>query len=134
MTLPVNLINPDLHWRIYYHDPEAEDYFSTYSNQDGEPDDAPVYGVICIVQPMSGGRWRDVVVQGDYYAVDEEGKWIGMDDNGIADRDANNIPYSALKEGRWINTDRFNEIYSRAFNDVDFGGLGRPVLVDRPGL
>jgi len=132
MTLPVNKVNPDIQWRIYYHDPEAEDYFNTYSNQDGTAEDAPVQGVICIVQPVDKGRMKDIVMQGDYYAVDEEGKWIGMDDNGIADRDANNIPYTALKEGRWINTDRFNEIYSRALNDVDFGGLGRPVLVDRP--
>jgi len=131
MVLPVNKVNPALQWRIYYHAPDVGEYFSTYSNLDGAAEDAPVQGVICIVQPTDGGRCREVVFGGDYFAMDEEGKWIGMDANGITDRDANNIPYSALKEGRWINTDRFNEIYSRAFNDVDFGGLGRPVLVDR---
>jgi len=134
MALPVNKVNPNLQWRIYYHDPNSEDYFSTYSNLDGSAEDAPVQGVIAIVQPSDGGRWKDVVVGGDFFAIDEEGKWVGMDANGIADRQANNIPFTALKEGRWINTDRFNEIHSRAHNDVDFGGLGRPVLVDRSGV
>jgi hypothetical protein len=97
---------------------------------DGPPSDAPTEGVICIVQTADGGRSKDLIHSADYYAIDEEGKWTGMDASGIQDRRENNITFSALKTGRWINTDRYLEIKSRAHNDPDFGGLDRHILVD----
>jgi hypothetical protein len=97
---------------------------------DGPPSDAPTEGVICIVQTADRGRSKDIVQYADYYAIDEEGKWIGMDASGVQDRRENNIHFHALKTGRWINTDRLQEIRSRAHNDPDFGGLNRPILLD----
>jgi len=74
---------------------------------------------------MDGGRAVDRVAGADFYAIDEEGKWIGMDASGLQDRRDNNIPFRALKNGRWINLDRYQEIMTRAHGDDDFGGNGR---------
>jgi len=116
----VNKANPLIVWKIYYHDPDAPNYFSTFSNLDGRAVNAPEFGVVLIQQTSENGRGIDVVLYGDYYAMDEEGKWIGMDALGKADRDLNNIPYSALKQGRWINTERFHDITYLAGDDKDF--------------
>jgi hypothetical protein len=116
----VNKANPLITWKIYYHAPDAPNYYSTFSNLDGRAEDAPVYGVIVIQQPIENGRGIDRVVGADYYAIDEEGKWVGMDDKGLEDRRINNLPYSALKEGRWINTDRFWDILYLSSDDKDF--------------
>jgi hypothetical protein len=115
-----NKANPLIKWRIYYHDPEAKDYYSTFSNLDGRAVEAPVNGVIVIQQPIENGRGIDQVSNGDYYALDEENKWIGMDALGLQDRIDNNIPFSALKEGRWINLERFWDILYLAADDKDF--------------
>ena len=116
----VNKANPLIKWKIYYHDPDSHTYYSTFSNLDGSAEDAPIHGVILIQQPIENGRGVDKVAFGDYYAIDEEGKWIGMDAMGLQDRIDNNIPFTALKEGRWINTERFWDIYYLAGDDADF--------------
>ena len=125
MALPRNKSHPTMQWKIYYHDPDARDYFSTYSNLDGGAADAPDTGVVCIIQPIVGGRYREKVAGGDYYAIDEEGKWVTFNEDGLQDRIDNNIPYYHLKNGRWINNERYGEILVRAFVDVDFGGSGK---------
>jgi hypothetical protein len=73
---------------------------------------------------VEGGRYKERISGADYFAIDEEGKWVGMDASGIQDRRENNIPFYALKQGRWINTERYQEIMTRANGDVDFGGDG----------
>ena len=130
MALPKNRSHDHIQWKIWYHDPESPEYCRTWSNQDGKAIDSPVGGVVCIVQTADQGRSKDIVSGADHYAIDEEGKWIGMDAAGVADRRENNLHFHALKKGRWINTDRYQEIMSRAHNDPDFGGLGRPVLME----
>lgn len=125
MALPRNKSHPTMQWKIYYHDPNRSDKFFTYSNLDGSAADAPVDGVICIVQPIEGGRFRERLAGGDHYAIDEEGKWVTFNESGLVERDANNIPYSHLKNGRWINLERYQEILTRAHGDVDFGGNGK---------
>ncbi len=120
VTDTVNKANPLILWKIYYHDPDAKNYYSTFSNLDGTAKDAPTQGVIVIQQPIENGRGLDQVINGDYYALDEEDKWIGMDALGLQDRIDNNIPFSALKEGRWINLERFWDILYLAADDKDF--------------
>ena len=120
VTDTVNRANPDITWKIYYHDPDAPNYYSTFSNLDGDAEDAPTQGVIVIQQPIENGRGIDPVAGADFYGLDEENKWIGMDANGIQDRIDNNIPFSALKEGRWINLERFWDITYLAGDDKDF--------------
>ncbi|KKN92416.1 hypothetical protein LCGC14_0209070 [marine sediment metagenome] len=116
----INKANPLITWKIYYHDPNSKDYYSTFSNLDGTAEQAPVNGVIVIQQPIENGRGIDQVTNGDYYALDEENKWIGMDVLGLQDRIDNNIPFTALKEGRWINLERFWDILYLAGDDKDF--------------
>ena len=115
-----NKANPLIKWKIYYHDPEAKRYYSMFSNLDGRAEDAPIHGVIVIQQPIENGRGIDRVMGADFYALDEENKWIGMDANGVQERTDNNVPFSALKEGRWINTDRFWDILYLTSDDKDF--------------
>ena len=122
--IPVNKYNHLVHWKIYYHDPESPTYHRTWSNLDGPPWEAPYYGVVCIVQPIAGGKMKEVLCNANFYAQDEEGKWIGLGKSGLRDREENKIPIYCLKEGRWINTDRYHEIMSRANRDADFGGDG----------
>lgn len=130
MTWPRNKANAEIKWKIWYHDPNSPTYYTTYSNLDGPPRDAPVQGVICIVQTSDGGRSKDMVHNADFYIIDEEGKWTGCDQSGLDDRQANSIPYHALKHGRWVNTDRHQAIRSAAHNDLDFGGLDRAILLE----
>ncbi len=125
MALPRNKFNPDVQWRIYYHDPDRADKYFTYSNLDGRAADAPTDGVQCIIQPIEGGRFRHIVSAGDHYAIDDEGKWVTFNADGLQERIRNNIPYFHLKNGRWINLERYQEIRTRAFGDVDFGGNGK---------
>jgi hypothetical protein len=107
-------------WKIWYHDPESPTYCRTWSSLDGSALDSPFQGVICITQWVDGGRHFERVCNGDYYAIDEEDKWIGIDSRGIQDRRENNIKFHSLKQGRWVNTDRFRDIMERAFKDPDF--------------
>ena len=130
MALPRNKSHDSIQWKIWYHDPESPTYCTSWSNVDGRAIDAPIEGVICIVQTADGGRSKDLIHSADYYAIDEEGKWTGMDASGVQDRRENNIRFHALKTGRWINTDRYLEIKSRAHADTDFGGLDRFILVE----
>jgi len=125
MALPINKVRPEMRWKIYYHDPDRRDKFFTYSNLDGSAAGAPDFGIVCIVQPIWGGRERTYVAGGDWYAIDEEGKWVTFNDSGLQDRKDNNIPYSHLKQGRWINDERYAEILTRAHGDADFGGNGK---------
>ena len=130
LLLPINKFNHLVHWKIYYHDPDSPTYHKTWSNLDGPSHEAPSYGVICIVQPVEGGRYKEVVANADYYAQDDEGKWHGMGESGLKDRREHNIPFYALKAGRWINTERYQEILSRANTDPDFGGNGKFRMVE----
>ena len=64
-------------WRIYYGDG------STFSNQDGTPEDAPIANVQVIVQPhlMSGRYWQTMC---DYYVYWSD-HWVGTDIAGVLD-------------------------------------------------
>ena len=115
-----NRANPLIIWKIYYHDPDSPDYYSTFSNLDGTAESAPTQGVIVIQQPIENGRGIDQVASTDFYAIDEEGKWIGMDILGLQDRIDNNLPVIALKEGRVINLERFWDILYLTADDKDF--------------
>lgn len=131
MALPINKFNPDVQWKIYYHDPDKADKYFTYSNLDGRAANAPIDGVICIIQPVEGGRYKETIASGDHYAMDEEGRWVTFMADGLQERIDNNIPYNHLKNGRWISTERYQEIRTRAYGDVDFGGNGKFTAVER---
>ena len=110
-----------MNWKIYYHSPDSPEYYWTRSDEEVSAEDAPEYGVLCIVQFYSDHSNKDVIMGSDYYAIDEEGRWTGMNADGLEDRKKNNIPFSALKVGRQINTERFLRILMFARRDTDFG-------------
>jgi hypothetical protein len=64
-------------WRVYY------DGGATFDSTQGEPEDAPSWGIACIVQPyIESGR---TITQGYDYYVFTENMWIGMDRTGVLD-------------------------------------------------
>lgn len=101
-----------MNWRIYYDN-------STYSSSDGAPNDAPSYGVICVVQP-DNSVGRVIVERWDYY-VYRQGEWYGHHLDGLLLElleHANEI--EAVKAGRTIETQLYLSILSRANEDKDF--------------
>ena len=100
-------------WRIYYDDG------ATFSNLDGEPDEAPPFGFICAVGYDETGK-RYIMHGWDHYCWDKEAKqWWGMDQYGLIDRLARNLVY-AYKQGRTVTKTRFQEIMQDANLDPDF--------------
>lgn len=101
-------------WRIYYADG------STFDNTDGEAEEAPAFGVICIVFPdtvvgrvvMWGWDW--------YYYETECGQWWGSDIHGLLDGLLHGLPRTAYKQGRNIHNAAFKAILNRAVHDPDF--------------
>lgn len=108
------MITDKVNWRLYYRDG------STFDSTQGEPKDAPAFGVICIPQPdpivgrmiMHGWDW--------YYYVPESGQWWGSDLQGVLDRMLHRLPVVALAQGATVSNTDFREIFERADKDKDF--------------
>ena len=101
-------------WRIYYDDG------SVFDSSNGEPEDAPSFGVLCIVFPDNDhGR---LVMQGwDWlYYHEVEGNWWGADIHGLLDGLLHNKPIRAVKQGRNAPALVWREVLNRATNDLDF--------------
>ena len=108
-----------MEWRIYYDDG------STFSNEDGMPQDAPGYGAICIVQsdPLvnrsitSGFDW--------YWWLPDKKVWQAGDIFGLLDRLCHRLPTEAVTAGRSVPTEEFSSIVTLADKDPDFppGGI-----------
>ena len=99
-------------WRIYYDN-------STFDSSQGEPNEAPSYGVICVVQP-DDSVGRVIVQRWDYY-VFRQGEWYGHHLDGLLFElleHANEI--EAVKAGRTIDTELYLSILSRANEDKEF--------------
>ena len=116
-------------WKIFYGDG------STFSDQNGDPKDAPVANVQVIVQPhIESGRYMQV--ERDYYIYWANRKrWVGVDlagvmdflvelhklswgeeiDSGIIIQRAVNT--GLVKLGRTLGRERFYEIYRIADSD-----------------
>ncbi len=101
-------------WRVFYDDD------TTFDNIQGNPEDVPAYGVICIVFPdelvgrviMHGWDW--------YYWVPPEEQWWGSEIHGYLDRKLHRLPSRALCQGRNVSNKRFAEIMGAADKDPDF--------------
>lgn len=97
-------------WRIWYDDG------STFSNEDGRPQDAPGRGLICIVQvDERTGRRR---LTGDYY-VWMLGRWFSVDLFGLWDY-LSKQGMKVVKFGRFASYTRYAEICRRADSDPAF--------------
>ena len=106
-------------WRIYYADG------STFDDSQGAADDAPPFGVVCIVQadPDTG---RSIMHGWDwYYFNDTEGRaplWWGADTLGIHDRLLHRLPMRGVLLGRTVSVDQFRHLMRAADADPDFTG------------
>lgn len=115
-----------MRWRIYYDDE------STFDSSMGEPEQAPSYGVICIVQPHEdSGR---IVVSGYdwYYYVPDIDEWWQSDIHGLTDRLCHNMPTFAVKQGRSAPDVIYKRIIARAIHDPEFPRKNAKIKRERP--
>jgi hypothetical protein len=99
-----------LQWRIYYGDG------STFSSEDGEPQNAPCRNVICIVE-ANDDLGRYIVHRRDYYWWSEA--WYGGDIFGLFDY-LSDAGYKVVKFGRTLPNAAYRAIYHEAVHDPDF--------------
>lgn len=100
-------------WRVYY-----DDGF-TFSNEDGVPEQAPAFGVICIVS-IDDLVGRVILHRRDWYywSPKTEG-WWGGDIHGLLDRLLHRIPTDAVCQGRTISDEAYRDIMAAADRDPD---------------
>ena len=101
-------------WKIYYSDG------STFDSTQGEPDEAPAFGALVIVQFYNDGRSKNLLTGGDYYVFLESGSWVGCDLTGLVDRLAHRLPFKGFLVGRWVDVDSYHAIVARADKEVNF--------------
>ncbi len=113
-------------WRIYYSDE------STFDSSQGSPQDAPAYGVICIIysNELVG---RIIMHRWDwYYWVPDEGQWWGSDLFGVLDRLLHRLPTIALCQGRNVSNKTYSKIMGMADKDKDFPPKSGKIAGERP--
>lgn len=98
-------------WTIYYDDG------STFTHLNGDPVDAPPFGMVVIAQkPVD--KPRSLIHGTDfYYWNSDEGEWWGTDWTGVLDRMLNRLPLSALLQGRMVSDTKYRETLRRADRD-----------------
>lgn len=105
-------VNKAPKWRVYYDN-------GSFDSTQGEPNEAPAYGVICVVQP-DNSVGRVIVQRWDYY-VYRQGEWYGHHLDGLLYElmyHADEI--EAVKAGRTIETNLYLSILDQANKDKDF--------------
>lgn len=101
-------------WRIYYAGG------ATFSSDDGSPQDAPPWGVLCaIMQHELGGKY--LLGGCDYYWHDGDG-WLGGNLIGLIDRLA--IGPVVVRMGRMVDIAEYEATIQRAREDPDFQSTG----------
>lgn len=93
-------------WRIFY------DNGTTFGSGDGPPSEAPVLGVVAIVQRVVGELRPQVLHQVDFYWWLPEGCWRGGDWMGLVDNTALGATWT--KAGRTIRTETYRAILGAA--------------------
>ncbi len=98
-----------MQWKIYYDDG------TTFDSSQGLPSEAKPLGIQCIMQDdVKEGKY--LVSRFDYYWF-EKGRWFGGDLFGLYDY---LLRSGAVKFGRWIPNDKFEDVVERAKSDPDF--------------
>ncbi len=99
-------------WKIFYDDG------STFSNEDGEPHEAPALGVQCIVQSNEDiGRY---ILDGENYYYYENTDWERCDLFGLWDYLCRPHPNKVVRFGRNMTTPAWRAIHKLAADDPDF--------------
>lgn len=125
VQMAITMIEPQLHWRIYYDDGKV------YDNSYGLPRYAPKTGVQCVVVNNEGSFSYDaemeqvgrlVLHDWEYYVYMKDTGWFGV--LNIVDL-VDHILHSSheiecVLKARTVPTHVFKEIYKRAWNDPDF--------------
>ena len=96
-------------WKIYYGDD------TTFSSDDGEPNDAPAHNVQCIVV-VDQKVGRMILRDGDFY-FHRNGEWFATDQFGMIDQVAE---MGIVKTGRALSRSDFKKIIEVAIADEDF--------------
>jgi hypothetical protein len=99
-------------WKIYYVDG------STFSHVDGNPADAPGWGVLAVVQE---DETVGVLVHQmtDFYCFDEQyGGWVGMDKFGLAQY-IGKPGKKVIKLGEVMDTGRYKAMIKAIRDDPD---------------
>lgn len=103
-------------WKIYYGDG------TTYSSNQGGPDEAPARNVQVIVLSDKYHGWY-TQAKSDYYVWDERGegemRWWGVDIFGLYDYMIE-PGWKRVLYGRTLTSDRFQEIFKMAMQDEEF--------------
>lgn len=101
-------------WRVYY------DNGSTFSNEDGTPEQSPAFGVICIVS-TNDLIGRIILHKHDWYWwIADEKVWFGGDIFGLLDRLLHRLSTEAILQGRTVPNEAFRDTMGRADKDEDF--------------
>jgi hypothetical protein len=96
-------------WRIYYGDG------STFSDEDGSPEQAPAVNVQVIAQAADPGIGRRTCARYDFFWFDN-GEWHGSDLFGLFDF---LMRSSVVKFGRVVPRLEFEALLNRAVTDPD---------------
>jgi len=113
-------------WKIYYADE------SIFDSTMGTPEEAPSFGVICIVQPNEY-TGRTIVSGYDWYYYNLEiGEWWQSDIHGLVDNMLHNFPVKAVKQGRNAPDPIFKRIMATAIKDPDFPVKNANMPRERP--
>lgn len=96
-------------WIVWYDDG------SSFSSEEGGPEDAPRFGVICIAV-RSAEHGRIIWVGHDYYWWTEEG-WASGDAEGLCDYLDQPGSIKIRLKGRSVPATRFHRVYKLALED-----------------
>lgn len=98
-------------WKLYYGDG------STFSDEDGPPEQAPGCNVMCVAWYDEDNR-RRLAHSADYYWFDPTcGRWVGSDLFGLWDYLAR-PGLKTVKFGRMIGDLQYRAVMSKAMNDL----------------
>lgn len=112
--LTINYLHSSMQWKIYYTDN------TTYSSEQGTPQEAPAFGVLVVVEHHEGvGRYIHTLCDWYYYHTELQ-EWFAGDLHGLLDHLLHNLPITAVKQGRLVDNDTYKQVLRQAMNDPDF--------------
>ncbi len=104
-------------WKIYYSNG------TTFSNLDGNPEDAPPTGVICILQNPIKHGWM-LLRNKDYYLRLDDWEWVGCEADGFWQY-MFKPGWKCPKFGENVSDSIYEKIIKQATEDMDKGLKGQ---------
>lgn len=99
-------------WKIWYDDG------TTFSNEEGNPEDAPIDGVQAILQWLPLGNYN-IIPSSDYYWWVWD-RWVGGNINGLERflRKRDQI-IPIIIYGRWTHTNMFHQVQREVHGEIE---------------